>query len=113
MKNFDIELLTNGKIKMEVSKHAEQRLAQRGIHLKDLELCLAIGDLLGDEELFVSNNAANEAIKNCKKIIKRIERVRNKKFVLAEGCWVTAYAPGKNNMKKMLRKGRDQGLRTS
>lgn len=96
---------------MNVTKHAEKRFAQRGVQTKDLELCMAIGEFLGDEELFISNKSADEAIRRCKKIIRSIDRLRNKKFVLADDTWVTAYNPGKGNLKKLLREGREKGLR--
>lgn len=96
---------------MQISKHAEQRFSQRGIRHKDLEICLAIGEYLGEKEFFISNKAADQAIREHKKRIKSIERVRNKKFVITDDHWVTAYCPGKGNMKKTLREGRGQGLR--
>ncbi len=96
---------------MNITNHAEQRFAQRGIKIRDLEICMAIGEFVGDEEIFISNKAADEAIRKCKKVIKAVERLRNKKFVVAENHWVTAYCPGKGNLSKMIRDGRDKGMR--
>jgi len=72
---------------------------------------MAIGEFLGDQEIFISNKAADEAIARCKKLIKVIDRVRNKKFVVADDHFITAYKPGARNMKKMVRQGREKGLR--
>lgn len=96
---------------MRITKHADKRFAQRGIKVQDLELCMAIGEFIGDEEIFVSNKAADDAIRKCKKVMNAIERLRNKKFVVAEDHWVTGYCPRKGNLRKMIRDGREQGLR--
>ncbi len=74
-----------------ITRHAETRMAQRGIRDTDVDFLLAHGTDMGADRIMLTKRDAAKAIRDLKKRIADIERLTGKVIVVAEGCLVTAY----------------------
>lgn len=90
-----------------ISRHAEERMRQRGLRRHDIELIIGCGSEIGEDVFFLSRKDADQAIRQRKKEIQAIERLRDKKVVLADDTVVTCYHSRASDQKRILRKGRE------
>ena len=73
------------------TRHGEVRMSQRGIQKTDLDVILAHGTDIGRNRIMLKRRDADEAIRAHKKQIAKIERLKDKVLVVADGQLVTAY----------------------
>lgn len=81
-------------------------MRQRGIRTSDVELILQYGSEIGEDVFFLSQKDAEREISRRKREIDTLERLRNKKLVLAGDTVVTCYHSRRSDQKRMLRYGR-------
>jgi hypothetical protein len=89
---------------MNISRHAETRLQQRGVHESDLALFLEYG-IEFDDGLLMTNATVAEAIAKHQTAIWRLEKLRGKALITMGDVVVTTYNPSKRRIKHFLRRG--------
>lgn len=117
-----------------LSHHAEARMSQRGLRPSDLEVILRCGseidgdihdiyflsardvqheiDRLNDEirllkqQGFLTGKALESAVYCRKRIIQRLERLKNRKLVVSDKTVVTCYRSNRKDQKRIFRKAR-------
>lgn len=92
---------------LKFSKHASKRMKQRAIGEDDIKLILLYGSQIDDAVYFLSNKDADTEIRRHKLEIQTLERLRNKKVVLANDTIVTCYHSHRKNQRQTLRKERE------
>ena len=98
------------------SRHAEQRMGQRGIRPSGLDLVLRHGSIIdGDTHAiyFLKSKDAqreierlNNQIRYLKRDIQMLERMRGVKVVVADGTVVTCYRSNQRDQKRISRRAR-------
>lgn len=80
---------------MTITDHASSRLAQRAISIKDFDIVNKYGESRnrsgGAIELVITEKAAAFAINMLKAEMKKIERMKNKSFILNGEVLITAF----------------------
>ena len=80
---------------MTITDHAKTRLAQRAIAVKDIDIVNKYGEARNRSgravELIITEKAASYAINLLKAEMKKIERMKNKSFILDGETLVTAF----------------------
>lgn len=89
-----------------LSLHAEVRMRQRGMRDDDLRLLLATATQVAPDAYILTDADATREINQCKREIERLERLRNRKIVVAGGSVITCYPARPKNQRRTLRKGR-------
>lgn len=92
---------------IEVTKHATERLAQRGMSLADVEMIVAFGTEVDDGFVFLGKNC-NELESELKASLKQIRRLCGKWVVLEDGHLVTAYHAMKTTTRKLLKRSEER-----
>jgi len=92
-----------------ISRHAEERSAQRGIPINDLEILMLIGCEVEDG-YFVRDKDCEVVERELLYALKRIRRLRGTRMVVANGCAVTAYRPDRRQEQRLLRKAQEREL---
>ena len=119
-----------------LSPHAETRMTQRGMRPSDLDLILRFGSVIGGDihdVYFLSNKDVQREIdrlngdirrqkrsrspcartdreretRRLKREIHRLERLRNRKLLVAGRIVVTCYRSCRRDQRRMLRRGRE------
>lgn len=86
------------------TKHASTRMRQRGISERDLELVIRMGTPVDDESFMVLHRDAERAIRDYKRAIAALERLRGCRVVLGEdNTVITVYRPSPRNQKRIVR----------
>ena len=86
------------------SKHATQRMQQRGIRERDVDMVLSCGTLIDEASILLSDKDAAREIERRKHEIQALERLRGCKVVIIEGVVVTCYHAHAKHLKKLLRR---------
>ncbi len=86
------------------SNHAGQRMQQRGIRERDIDLLLSCGTQIDDASILLSDKDAAREIERRKHEIQALERLRGCKVVIIEGVVVTCYHAYAKHLKKVLRR---------
>ena len=86
------------------SNHACQRMQQRGIRERDIDLLMTCGTQIGDDSVLLSDKDAVREIKRRKHEIQALERLRGCKVVIIEGVVVTCYHAHAKHLKKLLQR---------
>ena len=89
-----------------LSKHAEQRINQRGFQHSSAELIRCWGTPVKDPETevyFLRNNDVDTQVRQLKREIHEIERLRGCKAVFADDTLVTIVRAGRNHKKVLMR----------
>lgn len=90
------------------TRHGEQRVHQRGFIRKDLELIRSCGTRLEDrsaEVYFLRNKDVEDRIKELKRQIQSLERLRGCKVAYtSDDALITAHHTTRKNEKKLLRR---------
>lgn len=86
-----------------LTRHAEIRMAQRGIRGGDLEVGMAIGTEIEDGILVLEKDCDRE-IRPCKRRIEQVRRLKGMRIVLADDCVVTV-----GSEEVAVRRGRPRG----
>jgi len=92
------------------TKHGVQRINQRGFIRQDLELICRCGTQLEDrsaEVYFLRNKDVEDGIKELKRQIQSLERVRGCKVAYTpDSALITAHHTTRKSEKKLLRRAR-------
>jgi len=75
---------------LSLSTHAVARMAQRAIQPGDLEIILAFGSEV-EGGILVREKDVECAERTLRRLLKRLQKVKGKRLVIADGCLVTAY----------------------
>ena len=86
------------------SNHATQRIQQRGIRERDVDLVLNCGTQIDKVSILLSDKDAAREIERRKHEIQALERLRGCKVVIIEGVVVTCYHAHAKHLKKLLRR---------
>ena len=86
------------------SNHAGQRMQQRGIRERDIDLLLICGTQIDEASILLSDKDAAREIERRKHEIQALERLRGCKVVIIEGVVVTCYHASEKYLKKVLRR---------
>jgi len=78
-----------------LTKHADQRLRQRGRSQADLEAVLRFGTRLDRHSVILLNKDADREVARLKREIERLERLRGWKVVDDDGHVITTYKPAR------------------
>lgn len=76
---------------LELTRHAEARMSQRGIRKSDVELVLSLGTDIGRGRFLLKKRSAAKEIGALKRQMARIERLAGKVLVIEDGHLVTSY----------------------
>ena len=87
---------------MNLSFHAQQRLQQRGLNDSDIDLILSHGTETSDG-YYLRRKDVEEAEKELRKQINRLNRLAGKYVVVKGETVITAYHPTKRKQKRVLR----------
>ena len=88
------------------SNHAGQRMQQRGIRKRDIDLLLTCGTQIDGVSILLSDKDTAREIERRKHEIQALERLRGCKVVIREGVVVTCYHAHAKHLKKALRRRR-------
>ncbi len=89
------------------SRHAETRMRQRGFRYSDLVCVLDHGSLIGDDTYFLSRKDVDREIRQHKREIQRLERLKNSKIVIKGETIVTCCRSHLRDQKRLLRRKRE------
>lgn len=87
---------------MELSKHANRRLQQRGMRAADVEAIVAYGTPVRDGYVLRTRDA-NEAILELKKMIRALERLKERVVIANGQTVVTTYPASRRKQRSLLR----------
>lgn len=92
-----------------ITRHAVQRMAQRSFRESDLDLIMMIGTEVEDGYLVRTKDrlAAERALKQ---LLVQIRRLDGKRVVVESGSVVTAYRPGREKERRLMRNAGDRDL---
>ena len=76
-----------------LTKHADQRLRQRGRSQTDIQEILQFGTRLNSDCVVLLDKDADREVARLKQGITRLERLRGWKVVEVGGCVITIYKP--------------------
>lgn len=91
---------------VKISRHAECRIRQRGFREQDIDLVLRCGTLISDDTFLLRNKDVDREIRDRKRELQQLERLRNCKVVVADGTLVTCFHASTNHLKTVLRRER-------
>lgn len=75
---------------LSLTTHAVTRMAQRAILPTDLDIILAFGSEV-EGGILVKEKDAECAERALRNLLKRVQKMKGKRIVMADGCLVTAY----------------------
>lgn len=87
-----------------LTHHAETRMRQRGLRDDDLNLLLAVASQIAPDAYLLTEKDAAREIAARKMEIARLERLRGSKVVVEGGSVITFYRPGREGLKRALRR---------
>ena len=76
---------------LDITRHGEARMSQRGFRRSDLDVLLALATEMGGDRLMLRARDADRAIAELKRRMAMLQRLRNTVLVISEGSLVTAY----------------------
>lgn len=85
-----------------LTKHAVERFAQRGYSPDDVDLIMKIGTEV-DEGFLVREKDVEAEIELLRKRLKRVERLKGARLVIANGAVITGYRTNKRTQKRLLK----------
>ncbi len=88
---------------LEITRHAQVRMAQRSVAESDLDLAMLLGTEV-PEGLIVRDKDCDAAIGELRQLIRRIERLRRKRLVCPGRQLVTTYKATREQTKRLLRR---------
>ena len=91
---------------LDLTSHAIQRLAQRGISATDIDLILAIGSE-AEGGFIVCRKDCDALEREVKQFLQRVRRLEGKRVVLRENKVVTAYHATENKRRQIRRSSRE------
>ena len=85
---------------LQMSRHASERAQQRGFKPSDLELILGNGTTYS-EATVLTRKDAEQAIRQRKREIQDLERLKGAAVIHQAGVVATMYRPGKRRLRKL------------
>ena len=92
--------LGRGSGKLRWSKHARQRLGQRGFKQVDEDLFKAFGEQVEDGYL-MTNQAIQDAQLSLKAALQRLDHLKGATLIEADGAVVTVYRADRKRVKRL------------
>lgn len=86
-----------------ISKHATDRVRQRGVRESDIPVILDAGTPIGDDSVYLLSQDVDREIREHKQAIAKLERLRGWRVVIEGQTVITAYRPSSKIGKKLLR----------
>ena len=80
-----------GALPVNITRHAAERMRQRGIRESDLDVVLELAEEIRPDVYFLSYKAAHRAIEQLKRQIRKIEKMKGVTMVICNGRVVTTY----------------------
>jgi hypothetical protein len=87
-------------VKASLTSHALTRQKQRGFRATGFERIYRYGTMIGDQEIFMTNNEIQSRIHEYKLEIQMLERLRNCKIVVDGNVIITGYHTTKRERRK-------------
>jgi len=87
---------------LHLTRHAVQRMAQRGFHCSDVDVIVAIGTEVRDGYL-VTRKDCEDAERTLRRMPTTISRLKGKRLVTHGGTVITAYHASATEERKLLR----------
>ena len=87
---------------IELTRHVQDRVRQRGYRETDLEFIFEHGTEMGDCVVLTSRDVEIERMK-LKKSLEKLDRLKGSAIVVDGNHVLTVYRPARRRMKKMLR----------
>jgi hypothetical protein len=84
-----------------LTTHAAERVRQRGLRDRDLELVFECGTPTQEAVLLTGKDVARE-IETCRRRMAQLERLRGTALIVAESVVVTVYRPDTERTKRLL-----------
>jgi len=78
-------------LEIQLTRHAEVRMCQRGFRKADLGLALSVATRVEDNAFYVSAQDAAREIQRRKHEIQQLERLRGSKFIVEGDALITLY----------------------
>lgn len=92
-----------------LTQHSLVRIQQRGLSIQDPELIVLLGTPVEGGYL-VRHKDCDEVIHALKAVMRKVERLRGQRVVMAGNRIVTVYRARKESRRKLIREARDCGL---
>jgi hypothetical protein len=85
-----------------LTNHAVARMAQRAILPSDLEIILAVGSEV-EGGILVREKDIECVERAVRSLLKRLQKMKGKRLVMADGCVVTAYHATDREQHRLMR----------
>jgi hypothetical protein len=92
-----------------ITRHAVRRMAQRSFREDDLDLIMMIGTEVEDGYL-VRAKDCQAAERELKRLLDQVRRLEGKRLVVEGGSVITAYRPGRETGRRLMRGAGDREL---
>jgi hypothetical protein len=92
---------------LEITRHAEQRMSQRGLVDRDIDLIMLLGTEVGDGFVVLEKDCTQAACA-LRRLAERIERLPGKRLVAVDGQLVTVYEAHEGKMRRLLQRDPDR-----
>lgn len=89
--------------------HANARIRQRGFSESDVELIVSLGTQVEDGAVLFRKQDVDREIRDLKRRIQSLHRLKNAKAVVNGATVVTVYRAGKSSQRTTLRRAREGG----
>jgi len=88
---------------LRLSKHATNRVRQRGVRESDIPVIMNAGTPIGNDSVYLLSQDVDREIREHKQAIAKLERLRGCRVVIEDQTVVTVYRPSRKTGKKLLR----------
>ncbi len=95
----------------DLSKHALQRMDQRGFRRADVDLIELVGTRV-DDGFIVRECDCQEALRAVKRLADDIQRISGARLVVEDGMIRTLYRPRRTKERQLLREAEERELRS-
>lgn len=95
--------MTHSALSLPMTKHANARIRQRGLHETDIPILLNIGTSINETTIYLTSKDVALAIAKRKQEIARLERLKGCRLVVRDNQVITIYRASAKTNKKMMR----------
>ncbi len=88
---------------LRLSKHAKDRVRQRGVRESDIPVIVDAGTPIGEDSVYLLSRDVDREIRRHKRAIAALDRLRGCHVVIEGRTVVTIYRPSSKTEKKLLR----------
>ena len=97
----------------ETTRHAQRRMQQRGLKRNDVDLVLQCGTDYHAGRVVLRDRDVEREIRNCKRRMQKLERLRGSVVVIEDGHLITCYRMHGGKGRRCLREQRGRQPATS